>query len=62
MWSSCDMNLDEKYQRADAFLEEFKTLVHKHAGSDIFNKVDPELLAMLQDRTSCFQPYLWTKE
>jgi hypothetical protein len=53
------MTLDEKLDKAEEFLEEFKTLVHKYAGSD-YSKADPELLAMIQDRTSVFQPYLWS--
>jgi hypothetical protein len=33
-------------------------LLHKHVGRD-YDKVDQELLAMLQDSTSLFQPYMW---
>ena len=53
------MTLDQKLDIADAFLEDFKELVHKHAGQK-FEAADPELLVFLQDRTSVYQPFIWS--
>jgi len=54
------MTLDERYERAEAFVKEFRDLVHKHAGTADYQQADPDLLAMLQDRTSVFNPYVWS--
>lgn len=50
--------LDEAYEKQDAFLKEFKALVRKYVPvyDDDFAQ---ELLPMLQDCTSCYQPYVW---
>lgn len=53
------MTLDQKLDKAEEFLAEFKKLVHKHAG-DNYAFVDQDLLAMMQERTSVYQPYIWS--
>ena len=46
---------DRVYEKADAFLADFKALVRKYATKD-----DQELLYIMQDRTSVFSPYVWS--
>ncbi len=54
------MTLEERYLRCDAFLYELRDLVWKHLGKD-FNKVDQELLMLMQDSTSLYQPWMWPR-
>ena len=56
------MDMDERYRRKDAFAKDFRLLVHRHVGAKYYDEVDAHLLAMLQDCTSCYQPYVWNLE
>lgn len=51
----------KRHDKAEAFLKDFRKLVHKYAGSS-YQKADVELLHMMQDRTSVFNPYIWPKD
>jgi hypothetical protein len=53
------MTWDERYNKRDQFVKELKALLHKTMGTVDFNKADSDLLDMLQDCTSLYQPYMW---
>ena len=55
------MSGDERHEIAERFVEDFRDLVHKHAGK-IYDEADTELLIMMQERTSVFNPYVWSEE
>jgi hypothetical protein len=56
------MNLDERYEKKEAFLDELRELLWKTVGTKRFNEADSDLLYMLQDCTSLFQPYMWPED
>lgn len=49
---------EECEEKAIAFQKELRELLHKHIGTK-FHNADPLLLAMMQERTSLFNPYMW---
>lgn len=53
------MTDDERHEKAQQFIKEFRDLVRKHAGAS-FEAADVDLLYMMQDMTSVFQPYIWS--
>lgn len=53
------MTDDERYEKTQQFIKEFRDLVRKHAGTN-FEAADGDLLYMMQDRTSVFSPYIWS--
>lgn len=48
-----------RHEKAEAFGREFKALVRKFC-PEPFAEVDDHLLVMMQDRTSCYSPYIWS--
>jgi hypothetical protein len=50
---------EQRHEQAECFIEEFRDLVRKYAKTSRFSEADLELLYMLQDRTSVFNPYIW---
>ena len=56
--------MDKILDAAEAFLVEFKALVRKYVPEyPISDKEGQmELLHLMQDRTSCFAPYIWSDE
>ena len=45
------------HEHVQQFAKEFAQLVRKFAPT-----YDPNLVAMMQDMTSCFSPYVWSDE
>lgn len=52
------MTLDEKLDKADEFLAEFKLLVRKYVPD--YDSAESDFVMMLQDRTSVYSPYIWS--
>ena len=50
----------DSFEKAEAFLEEFKALVRKYVPDYPEDDETLELLYAIQDRTSCFSPYIWS--
>lgn len=57
-----DLEIDERFLKAEAFEEEFKQLVRRYVLSFPDNDFDMVMLHMLQERTSCFSPYVWSDD
>lgn len=57
------MTLDEKLDLVEAFTRDFALLVRSYMARVEGTEADKtEVLYMLQDNTSCFQPYVWSDE
>jgi hypothetical protein len=52
--------LDELFDKRDAFADEFKALVRKYMPQYPQNGRESQLLAMLQEQTSCYSPWIWS--
>jgi hypothetical protein len=52
--------LDELFDKRDAFADEFKALVRKYMPQSPQNGRESQLLAMLQEQTSCYSPWIWS--
>ena len=48
---------DELHEKLQEFSVDFAKLVRKYCP-----KYDPEYVTLLQERTSCFNPYVWSEE
>ena len=53
---------ERNYEKANEFHERFKKLVRDYFKEYPETEEDRELLAMIQDKTSCFSPYIWSDE
>lgn len=57
------MTFDEKLDKAEAFQREFKALVRRYIPEYPCQDADNlEVLYLMQDKTSCFTPYIWSDE
>lgn len=46
--------------KAEEFQNEFAALVRKYLPEYPRTPAEEDLLAMMQERTSCYSPYVWT--
>jgi hypothetical protein len=53
---------DDLHEKAQAFHAEFKVLVRKYVPTFPQDNTSAEFLSMIQDRTSCFAPYIWSDD
>jgi len=51
---------ERRHQKAEEFSVEFKALVRKYFPEYPVNSFEMDLLYNIQDRTSCFSPYIWS--
>lgn len=51
---------EENHNKAEKFITDFKKLVRSYVPEYPETDKDAELLDMIQDRTSCFNPYIWS--
>ena len=55
------MSPTQRHNTTNKFLLDFRKLVHRYAGKS-YPAADTELLYMMQEKTSVFNPYIWPKE
>ena len=53
-------DFDARHEHVENFTKEFKELVRKYMKKYPTNDFDAETLMMMQDRTSCYNPYVWS--
>jgi hypothetical protein len=53
--------IDKQLDKAEAFQAEFKVLVRKYVPATT-KEEDIDLLMLLQERTSVFNPYVWSDD
>jgi len=55
---------DELYNKSEQFIKDFKSLVRKYVPKYPTKQYDPgfELLSMMQDRVSVYNPYVWSND
>lgn len=55
-----EQDYDKRHEHVQAFSKEFKQLVRKYMKKYPTNEFDAETLAMMQDKTSCYNPFIWS--
>lgn len=55
---------EQNHEKAQQFAEDFAKLVRKYIPTPIRDctPVEENLLARMQDMTSCYSPYVWSEE
>ncbi len=54
------LDYDARHEQIQKFHLEFKNLVRKYMPKYPTNDFDTETLTMMQDKTSCYNPYIWS--
>lgn len=55
-----DSDLERQIETINAFHQDFKALVRKYMPQYPTNDRDAGLLVEMQDRTSCYSPWIWS--
>ena len=53
---------EERHEMLEQFSKDFARLVRRYMPEYPNNAFDADTLAMMQDRTSCYNPYVWDEE
>jgi len=53
---------DAEWQKTQQFAAEFKALVRKYMPKSPVTANEGDMLAFMQDKTSCYSPYVWSDD